>query len=114
MITPTKTLPNGSSKCGSLRSDMTVEEITAKLGFAPNTNPSGDGKVTIEWCWRDNGAHFGIWDYKGSRWSFYGPALYFQALFGAENVVAPSDKLGFPPSVKVHALPAPNMIRRRR
>lgn len=76
---------------GRLTSKLTAVEITAKLGFEPNLNspdkPSSDGKVTTEWQWKDNDKVYAIWDYKGSRWSYYGNLPYMASIFGSENVV---------------------------
>lgn len=59
------------SRTGSLDSSLTVEDITAVLGFGPNVKDD-PYKVTHSWGFRLDGRECGIWDYKGSRWSTYG------------------------------------------
>lgn len=73
------------SKNGSLSLTLTVNQIKAALGFAPNRY-SGDGKVNHSWAFRVGNSNCGIWDYKGVRWSFGGPKEIFEAIFGADNV----------------------------
>jgi hypothetical protein len=44
--------------------------------------PTADKKVTMEWAFLANGQLCGIWDYRGARFSTYGPAQVFETLFG--------------------------------
>lgn len=52
---------------------LTVDQINAIVGFQPDTEPSGDGKVTVEWRFKvvydgldEQDIPCAIWDYKGS------------------------------------------------
>lgn len=69
----------GHCKTGSLPNTITPEQIVAVLG-PPNVKDDPD-KVTHSWGFLLDGAECGIWDYKGSRWSTYGPADKIAALF---------------------------------
>lgn len=80
-----KILPHnlvGSSRTGTLSDELSIEDITRILGFEPNMQPSDDQKVTIEWGFTIDGAPCGIWDYKGSRWSTFGPSDKLSTIFG--------------------------------
>lgn len=70
----------GDGRTGGLSSDLTAAQITAVLGFGPNVNDD-PAKVRHSWGFTIDGARCGIWDYKGSRWSTFGPADKFAALF---------------------------------
>jgi len=84
--TPYNKLRSGGRQ-GGIKHTVTASEITAALGFAPNMQPSSDGKVRLEWQWKaPNGQICSVWDYKGARWSFYGPKAEMETLFGAANV----------------------------
>lgn len=71
----------GSFKTGSLPSSITVERINRVLGFAPNVDDDPD-KVEYSWSFLVDGEHCAIWDYRGVRWSTYGPSEIFFELFG--------------------------------
>ncbi|MFA7278735.1 MAG: hypothetical protein WC100_01410 [Sterolibacterium sp.] len=72
----------GSHKTGSLSPSFTKDDITRILGFAPNVQDD-PAKVTASWGFMVNGHQCGIWDYKGGRWSTYGPQGVFDMLFVA-------------------------------
>jgi hypothetical protein len=73
----------GGHKTGELN-DITVDEITRTLGFAPNVDDDA-GKVVNSWGFTVDGHACGIWDYKGSHeigmFSTFGPDYVFRALF---------------------------------
>lgn len=71
----------GSYKTGILSSDISVEKIAEILGFPPNIYDDPD-KVEHSWGFTVDGVICGIWDYKGYRWSTYGPKSVFDKLFG--------------------------------
>ena len=78
----------GQGKTGNLPHDLAEEVITARLGFAPNTfspdaGPSFDGKVTIQWDFTVDGVPCSIWDYRGVRWSTWGPSHILARLFNS-------------------------------
>jgi hypothetical protein len=84
-----------SHKQHSLNPDITPEQLIEKLGKPAvhregNDYESGGEKVTWEWRffareWRE-GEGFtavhpcAIWDFKGSRWSAFGPREVFEQL----------------------------------
>jgi len=70
----------GKYRTGGLCSSVTPEEIAEALGFEANVDDDPD-KVTQSWGFQCMGMDCGIWDYKGSRWSTYGPAIVFEFLF---------------------------------
>lgn len=81
-----------SHRTGSIV-DLTVEQVTAIVGFRPDTEPSGDGKVTVEWRFKvvndgldEEDIPCAIWDYKGSlNWntlSVFMPPHIGKKLFG--------------------------------
>lgn len=70
----------GAHLTGHIDSGYTVREITEILGFAPNI-ADDPYKVTNSWGFTADGQPCGIWDYKGSRWSVYGPQEVFDRLF---------------------------------
>lgn len=74
-----------ASRSGTLSSTLTEQHISEVLGFEPVRSPGTDGKVSMEWQWRDAGLNYAIWDYKGARWSFSGEESYFQMLFGVDT-----------------------------
>ena len=76
---------SGSHKTGSLSSKLSLGTIIQILGFAPNVDDD-ESKVTASWGFKVDGVYCAIWDYKGSRWSTFGPREKFIALFGEENV----------------------------
>jgi len=101
-IKPTR--KTGPCRTGSLDSKLTIKEITAVLGFPPNCSDIDDpDKVKNSWGFTvesiTNGIKIplprgtkvkigkktevlcGIWDYKGCRWSTYGPTEILEQLF---------------------------------
>ena len=70
-------------KSGSLPDWLPHESISAQLGFEPETDPDDDGKVTMQWDFTVDGFPCSIWDYKGVRWSTFGPEKAFRALFNS-------------------------------
>ena len=74
---------HGTHRTGSLSAGLTEEQICSALGF--DALPGEGYKVTREWYFSAqlDGKWFkcGIWDYKGSRWSTYGPREIFDRLF---------------------------------
>jgi hypothetical protein len=70
IIKPSKKF--GSGRDGSLSYKLTPDEITKRLGLDP-VAPCDDGKTVLEWAFTIDGKQCGIWDYKGSRWSYAGP-----------------------------------------
>lgn len=79
----------GNHRTGGLTPDFSVEDITAVLG-EPNVEDDPD-KVTASWGFSaydeitKKYVPCGIWDYKGDRWSVYGPMWVFQTLFDMED-----------------------------
>ena len=71
-----------SYRMGRLNENLTVDNINQTLKFASNSEESSDGKVTHEWQFSADEHECAIWDYKGTRWSFYGPSEVFVKLFG--------------------------------
>jgi len=71
---------SGKYRTGGLCSSVTPEEIAEALGFEANVDDDPD-KVTQSWGFQCMGMDCGIWDYKGNRWSTYGPAIVFEFLF---------------------------------
>jgi len=69
-----------SSKTGSLQ-PIPKSEIDHILGFLNNSVGDQD-KVKYQWDFIYKGAEMSIWDYKGVRWSTFGPAEHFIELFG--------------------------------
>lgn len=80
-----------SSKHFSLAESLTPEDISRITGATPK--PSKDGKCKFQWEFfaekyfdREDGGLVAIalpcaiWDYKGARWSAYGPAEVFREL----------------------------------
>jgi hypothetical protein len=62
-----------------------VSAIIAKLGGSEG--PSADGKVRYRWRFRVGDDVCAIWDYRGVRWSYFGPSKIFCQLFGARAVI---------------------------
>lgn len=64
-----------------LHPGISVEQIEAALSASvDDEGDSGDGKVTHHWCFLADGQECAIWDYRGLRWSAFGPAEVFVAL----------------------------------
>lgn len=59
---------------------ISVEEITALLPGIKDEGESGDGKVTHHWSFLADGRECAIWDYRGLRWSAYGPQYVLERL----------------------------------
>ena len=70
----------GSHKTGSLPYEVTVEQIKAVLG-EPNVKDDPD-KVRYSWGFMIDDELCGIWDYKGRRWSTFGPTEKIKQLLG--------------------------------
>ena len=70
----------GAYCMGNIDEGYTVKEINKILGFEPNVQDDPD-KVKYSWGFKVDGQPCGIWDYKGSRWSTYGPKIVFSILF---------------------------------
>jgi hypothetical protein len=58
----------------------TPEDIVRTLGFESNVYDD-PFKVKYSWGFTVDGIRCGIWDYKGSRWSFFGPKEIAEKLF---------------------------------
>lgn len=69
-----------SSKQHSLNPSLTVEDIASKLPGIQDQGRSGDGKCTHTWEFFADGKECSIWDYKGARWSAWGPREVFEEL----------------------------------
>lgn len=82
----------GDHAQGQLSNRLTKKDIEKVLGFPPNVQDDPE-KVKNSWgftVWlagygSSKGVRCGIWDYKGTRWSTFGPAEIFKTLFGDEN-----------------------------
>jgi hypothetical protein len=70
----------GDHLTGNIDRAYTVREITRILGFPPNVQDD-PSKVKHSWGFTVDGQHCGIWDYKGCRWSAFGPQEVFDTLF---------------------------------
>lgn len=64
-----------SHRTGSLDESLSVGDINRALGNKIKAT-SGD-KSRYQWDFLVDGVECAIWDYKGSRWSTYGPASAF-------------------------------------
>jgi hypothetical protein len=73
----------GSHRTGSIDSGYTVAEINRILGFKPNIQDDPQ-KVKYSWGFTADGQPCGIWDYRGGRWSVFGPQEVFDKLFPAK------------------------------
>lgn len=69
----------GGPRTGGLPDTLTVQQIVAVLG-EPNVQDD-PYKVTHSWGFTIDGEPAAIWDYKGSRWSTYGPNAKIRQLF---------------------------------
>lgn len=68
-----------SFKTGSLNSSLRPEDINRVLGFEAE---AGDPrKVQYEWNFTIDGVNCAIWDYKGVRWSTFGPTYLLDRVF---------------------------------
>jgi hypothetical protein len=70
-----------SHRMARLDSTLGVGDISYRLSLNPVCAESSDGKVTIMWQFVANGHECAIWDYKGARWSLFGPRDIFESLF---------------------------------
>ena len=70
----------GKYRTGKLNSRIHPEDIEKILGFPANIDDDPD-KVKYSWGFLADGHQCGIWDYKDSRWSTYGPQTVFDQLF---------------------------------
>lgn len=70
---------NGTHRTGSLPHTLMRHTIVAVLG-EPNVKDD-PYKVENSWGFTIDGERCGIWDYKGSRWSTYGPNEKIKKLF---------------------------------
>lgn len=71
---------SGDYCTGRLSDNLTPEMIAERLGFSANVEDD-PGKVENSWGFTVDGVRCGIWDYKGSRWSTFGPSSIFERLF---------------------------------
>jgi hypothetical protein len=70
----------GDFLCERVSSKYTPKDITKILGFEPNVLDD-PYKVKYSWGFTVDGVRCGIWDYKGDRWSFFGPEEVAKKLF---------------------------------
>lgn len=81
MIIQPRTKFHGTHKMWSLDPKLSAPNITKLLGgHVKPTKGSADGKCTFTWDFYADGQPCGIWDYKGCRWSGYGPEEVFKNL----------------------------------
>jgi hypothetical protein len=77
----------GAGRTGTLTSTLTVKDITKILGFGPNVEDDPD-KVKHSWGFAvkvgKTTKKFGVWDYKGCRWSTDGDPVVLTEIFGAD------------------------------
>lgn len=78
-ITPTEGYIS-SHKMWSLPPTLSVRDIEAKLPGIEDKGRSGDDKCLHTWDFLADGQPCAIWDYKGSRWSAFGPRKVFEDL----------------------------------
>ena len=75
----------GEHKQFTVNPNLTPGDVTRMIGFPANVKDDPD-KVKRSWGFTVDGERCGVWDYKGSRWSAWGPLEALQKVFGAENV----------------------------
>lgn len=77
----------GGGRTGTLSAKLTVKAITKILGFGPNVEDDSD-KVKNSWGFSvkvgKTTLKFGVWDYKGCRWSTDGDPVVLTEIFGAD------------------------------
>lgn len=78
-------IENGSSfteswKQWGLDPNITPEQIDAALPGVERQEESDDGKVTLAWDWFADDRPCSLWDYRGKRWSAFGPREVFEQL----------------------------------
>ena len=61
---------------------LSVADVTRILGFAANCSDDPD-KVQNSWGFTVDGVRCGVWDYKGFKFSTFGPADALKKVFGA-------------------------------
>lgn len=83
-ILPAKTWI-ASHKQHRLPSDLTAADIQNRLPGIVDQGLSGDEKCTHTWDFLIDGVECSIWDYRGARWSAYGPAEVLQCVFPELN-----------------------------
>lgn len=83
-----------SHKTGELSESITEKKITETLGVEPERfgDEGEDGKVTLQWSFAWKGQPCAMWDYKGARWSTYGPPEAFREMFAARWSPYPKDR----------------------
>jgi hypothetical protein len=69
-----------SFKRWSLDRRLTPRNISAALKRKVRRNPKEDPKVNYRWEFTVDGEECAIWDYRGTRWSAYGPREAFEKL----------------------------------
>ena len=77
----------GDHRTGSIDSAYTVRDINRILGFRPNVQDD-PSKVKHSWGFKADGQPCGVWDYKGGRWSVFGPKEVFDTLFPGKGELA--------------------------
>lgn len=79
------TMTNTPGRCqtGTLPTTVTLAQIVAVLG--PANVRDDPWKVTHSWGFAIDGEACGIWDFKGHRWSTYGPVEKLLPLLGVDN-----------------------------
>ena len=75
---------SGDFCCGQLVG-LDFEDIESILGFPANCQDDPD-KVTHSWGFEVAGVRYGIWDYKGRKFSYFGPIEMMVELFGEAHV----------------------------
>jgi hypothetical protein len=79
----------GTHRTHRLRPDLSVEDIQSTLdGMAhkhipvPDLGPNIDGRSQHQWCFYADGHAKAcvIWDYRGERWSAFGPRDVYEEL----------------------------------
>lgn len=81
MIIQPRTSFHSTHKMWSLDPKLSVPDINKLLGGVVICEKgSDDGKCRYTWNFYANGQPCGIWDYKGFRWSGYGPEEVFKHL----------------------------------
>ena len=73
---------SGPYKTGSLPHTISLAQIVAVLG--PSNISDDEDKVTHSWGFTIDGELCGIWDFKGTRWSTFGPVDKILELLGED------------------------------
>ena len=74
-----------SYRQGRLPATLTADRITAVLGVEPSADFDED-KVSCQWDFTVDGQRCAIWDYRGQRWSTFGPQELLGAVFGEASL----------------------------